>query len=100
MLVEDGAIVAKGQLLAVLSNADLQLSTLARQTEVEQQINNMRSQELALTQTRLANERAVLEAELAAEQGAAPIRAASGRSPSRASSPSKTVQRQPRRIRL
>ena len=48
MLVEDGAQVVKGQLLAVLSNADLQLSTLARQTEVEQQLNNMRSQELAL----------------------------------------------------
>ena len=48
MAVEDGASVTKGQLLAVLSNADLQLSTLARQTEVEQQLNNMRSQELAL----------------------------------------------------
>jgi HlyD family secretion protein len=48
LAVEDGATVVKGQLLAVLSNADLQLSTLARQTEVEQQLNNMRSQELAL----------------------------------------------------
>ena len=48
MLVEDGTMVTQGQLLAVLSNAELQLSTLARQTEVEQQINNMRSQELAL----------------------------------------------------
>ena len=55
MAVEDGATVVKGQLLAVLSNADLQLSTLARQTEVEQQLNNMRSQELALAQTRSAN---------------------------------------------
>ncbi|MCL6740870.1 efflux RND transporter periplasmic adaptor subunit [Sphingomonas sp. RB56-2] len=57
MAVEDGANVVKGQLLAVLSNADLQLSTLARQTEVEQQLNNMRSQELALQQTRSANRR-------------------------------------------
>lgn len=63
MLVEDGATVAQGQPIAVLSNAELQLSTLARQTEVEQQINNMRSQELALAQTRLSNERAVLAAE-------------------------------------
>ena len=55
---------SKGQLLARLSNADLQLSTLARQTEVEQQLNNMRSQELALAQTRLANERAIIEADL------------------------------------
>jgi len=57
LAVEDGATVTKGQLLAILSNADLQLSTLARQTEVEQQLNNMRGQELALQQTRSANRR-------------------------------------------
>lgn len=68
VIAEDGQTLAKGQLIAVLSNAELQLSVLARQTEVEQQINNMRSQELALQQTRLANERAVLEAGLAAEK--------------------------------
>jgi HlyD family secretion protein len=61
--VEDGANVSKGQLLAVLSNADLQLSTLARQTEVEQQLNNMRSQELALQQTRSTNMRDLVQAE-------------------------------------
>jgi HlyD family secretion protein len=66
ILVEDGAMVQQGQLLAVLSNSDLQLNLLARQTEVTQQINSMRSQELALSQTRLANERAVIEADLAA----------------------------------
>lgn len=64
VLVEDGAMVAKGQLLARLSNAELQLSTLARQTEVEQQLNNMRSQEFALEQSRLNNRRAIIEAEL------------------------------------
>lgn len=63
-LVEDGATVTKGQLLARLSNAELQLSTLARQTEVEQQLNNMRSQEFALEQSRLANKRAIVEAQL------------------------------------
>ncbi len=66
ILVEDGAMVREGQLLAVLSNPNLQLNVLARQTEVTQQINSMRSQELALNQTRLANERAVIEADLAA----------------------------------
>jgi HlyD family secretion protein len=66
-LVEDGAMVQQGQLLAVLSNSDLQLNVLARQTEVTQQINSMRSQELALSQTRLANERAVIEAQLAVQ---------------------------------
>lgn len=65
VLVEDGADVVVGQPIAMLSNAELQLSTLARQTEVEQQINNMRSQELALSQTRLSNERAILDAQLA-----------------------------------
>jgi HlyD family secretion protein len=66
VLVEDGAMVRKGQLLAVLSNSDLQLNLLARQTEVTQQINSMRSQELALSQTRLQNERALIEADLLA----------------------------------
>jgi HlyD family secretion protein len=67
ILVEDGAIVQQGQLLAVLSNSDLQLNVLARQTEVTQQINSMRSQELALSQTRLANERALIDAQLTAQ---------------------------------
>ncbi len=67
VLVEDGAMVQQGQLLAVLSNSDLQLNLLARQTEVTQQINSMRSQELALNQTRLANERALIEANLATQ---------------------------------
>ena len=62
-LVEDGAQVAQGQLLAMLSNAELQLSTLEKQAEVEQQLNNMRSQELALTQTRNSNLRDLNQAE-------------------------------------
>ena len=64
VMVEDGAMVAAGQLLAVLSNSDLQLNLLARQTEVAEQINSMRNQELALAQTRLQNERALIEADL------------------------------------
>lgn len=67
ILVEDGAMVQEGQPLAILSNSDLQLNVLARQTEVTQQINSMRSQELALNQTRLSNERALIEADLAAQ---------------------------------
>ena len=62
-LVEDGAQVTQGQLLAILSNAELQLSTLEKQAEVEQQLNNMRSQELALTQTRNSNLRDLNQAE-------------------------------------
>ncbi len=65
VIVEDGTMVAKGQLLAVLSNSDLQLNLLARQADVSREINSMRSQELALAQTRLDNERSVIEADLA-----------------------------------
>lgn len=65
MAVEDGTMLAKGQLIAVLSNSELQLDTLRDQADVEQQINSMRSQELALSQTRLADERAILDANLA-----------------------------------
>jgi HlyD family secretion protein len=67
VVVEDGTMVSQGQLLAVLSNSDLQLNVLARQTEVTQQLNSMRSQELALSQSRLANERARIEADLATD---------------------------------
>jgi len=62
-LVDDGAQVVQGQLLAVLSNAELQLSTLEKQAEVEQQMNNMRSQELALSQSRHSNLRDLNQAE-------------------------------------
>lgn len=62
ILVEDGMTVREGQPLAILSNPELQLSVLARQTEVTQQINSLRSQELVLEQTRLVNERDLFEA--------------------------------------
>ena len=68
VLVEDGTIVRKGQPLAILSNAELQLNVLARQTEVSREVNSMRSLELALAQTRMQDERAVIEAQLAADK--------------------------------
>ena len=68
VLVEDGTIVKKGQPLAILSNAELQLNVLARQTEVSREVNSMRSLELALAQTRMQDERAVIEAQLAADK--------------------------------
>ena len=67
-LVEDGAMVQKGQLLAVLSNSDLQLNLLARQSDVSREVNSMRSQELALAQNSIRDEQAVIEAELAADK--------------------------------
>ena len=63
VLVEDGATVAQGQLLAVLTNADLQLQTLRSETDVAQQLNNLRTTELQLVRTRLDDDRAVTQAE-------------------------------------
>ena len=68
VMVEDGAIVQQGQLLAVLSNSDLALNLLARQSDVSREVNSMRSQELALAQTSIGDERAVIEAQLAADK--------------------------------
>jgi HlyD family secretion protein len=68
LLVEDGAMVEKGQLLAIFSNSDLQLNLLARQSDVSREVNSMRSQELALAQTSIGDERAVIDAELAADK--------------------------------
>ncbi|HWI84927.1 MAG TPA: efflux RND transporter periplasmic adaptor subunit [Sphingomonas sp.] len=63
ILVEDGAFVRKGQPLAVLTNADLQLSTLRSQTDVAQQIYNLQLTELSREQTRSQNNQAVTAAE-------------------------------------
>ena len=63
ILVEDGTYVKKGQLLAVLTNADLQLSTLRSQTDVAQQIYNLQLTELSREQTRSQNNQAVTAAE-------------------------------------
>ena len=68
VMVEDGAMVQQGQLLAVLSNSDLQLSLLARQSDVSREVNSMRSQELALAQSSISDERAVIDAQLQADK--------------------------------
>jgi HlyD family secretion protein len=59
--VENGETVDKGELLIELSNSDLQLAVFARETEVEEQLNNMRSQELALERNRLSHKRELIE---------------------------------------
>jgi HlyD family secretion protein len=68
LYVEDGAMVKKGQLLAELSNSDLQNNLLARQADVSREMNSMRNMELALAQTRVADRRNLIEAELTAEK--------------------------------
>src|SRR3954469_10433723 len=68
LYVEDGAMVQQGQLLAELSNSDLQLNLLARQSVVSREVNSMRSQELALAQSQMGDERSVIDATLAADK--------------------------------
>ena len=63
VLVEDGVRVSPGQPLATLSNATLQLDVIAREADVSQQLNNLRSQELALQRSRLENRRNLSEVE-------------------------------------
>jgi HlyD family secretion protein len=63
VLVEDGAMVTAGQPLAMLSNATLQLDVIAREADVSQQLNNLRSQELELQRSRLENRRNLAEIE-------------------------------------
>ncbi|MDH4056921.1 MAG: biotin/lipoyl-binding protein, partial [Gammaproteobacteria bacterium] len=61
ILVEDGAIVEAGELIAVLSNTNLQLEVLGREAAVTEQLNNMRTIELQLEQNRLAHKRNLVE---------------------------------------
>ncbi|OYU16492.1 MAG: efflux transporter periplasmic adaptor subunit [Alphaproteobacteria bacterium PA4] len=61
VLVEDGVPVTPGQPLAILSNATLQLDVIAREADVSQQLNNLRSQELELQRSRLENRRNLAE---------------------------------------
>jgi HlyD family secretion protein len=68
VLVEDGAVVQQGQLLAQMSNSDLQINLLARQSDVSRELNSMRSQELALAQSQIGDERAVIDAQLAEDK--------------------------------
>lgn len=61
ILVEDGTMVEAGDLIAVLSNTNLQLEVLGREAAVTEQLNNMRTIELQLEQNRLAHKRNLVE---------------------------------------
>ena len=61
ILVEDGTLVEAGDLIAVLSNTNLQLEVLGREAAVTEQLNNMRTIELQLEQNRLAHKRNLVE---------------------------------------
>jgi HlyD family secretion protein len=61
VVVEDGAIVEAGDLIAVLSNTNLQLVVLGREAEVTEQLNFMRTIELQLEQNRLSHKKNLVE---------------------------------------
>jgi HlyD family secretion protein len=61
ILVEDGAVVERGQLLVVLSNTSLQLDLISREAQITEQLNILRGLELAHEQTRLTNKREMVE---------------------------------------
>jgi HlyD family secretion protein len=61
ILVEDGTIVEAGDMIAVLSNTNLQLEVLGREAAVTEQLNNMRTIELQLEQNRLSHKRNLVE---------------------------------------
>lgn len=53
ILVNSGDTVKAGQPLLVLSNTDLQLQLITRETEVQGQINNLREKEIAIERDKL-----------------------------------------------
>jgi HlyD family secretion protein len=59
--VEDGARVAAGEMVAELSNTNLQLVVLGREAEVAEQLNFMRTLELQLEQNRLSHKKSLVE---------------------------------------
>lgn len=61
ILVEDGAVVERGQLLVELSNTALQLDLISREAQITEQQNNLRSLELAHEQSRRTHEREQVE---------------------------------------
>ena len=61
VLVEDGAMLNKGDLIVELSNTTLQLEVTRNEALVTEQLNNMRSIELSLEQNRLDHKRNLVE---------------------------------------
>lgn len=61
VLVEDGAMVEAGEMIAVLSNSNLQLVVLGREAEVTEQLNFLRTIELQLEQNRLSHKKNLVE---------------------------------------
>lgn len=63
ILVEDGNDLTSGQLIVELSNTQLQLSVLASEARVAEQLNNIRTIELNLEQNRLKHKSNLVDIE-------------------------------------
>jgi len=63
VFVEEGNMVQAGEKLLRLSNSTLQLSVLAREADVAEQINNLRNSRLAMERSRLDKINAVIDSE-------------------------------------
>lgn len=61
VLVEDGTMLKKGDLIVELSNTTLQLEVTRNEALVTEQLNNMRTIELSLEQNRLSHKRNLVE---------------------------------------
>ncbi len=61
VLVEDGALLEKGQAIVELSNTKLQLDVTRNEALVAEQLNNIRTIELQLEQNRLTHKRNLVE---------------------------------------
>jgi HlyD family secretion protein len=73
VLVEPGATVTAGQLLVELSNPTLQLDVISREAQVTEQLNQLRTVELALEQARLAQDRERVEIDYQLERAASAV---------------------------
>ena len=68
VLVEEGARVTAGQPLIQLSNPAIQLDVISRETQLTEQLNNLRNSEFALEQARVALDREQIDLEYQAKK--------------------------------
>jgi HlyD family secretion protein len=68
LLVEEGALVTKGQVLLKLQNTNLQLEVLGRQAQLMEQLDRLNSTILTFEQARLRHERDLIDASAQVEQ--------------------------------
>jgi HlyD family secretion protein len=68
VLVEEGAMVKRGQVLVKLKNTNLQLEMLGRQAQLMEQLDRLNATVLSFEQARIAHERELIDAGAQIEQ--------------------------------